>query len=60
MWAMCDWILEFDVQYGVHYAQDGGGKQGNVQVSCSLAQMQDLVSKLKDASKRLETLAANS
>jgi len=34
------------------------GKQGSVEFSCSLEQLQDLVSKLKDASKQLERSAA--
>jgi hypothetical protein len=41
-------------------AQDAGGKKESIRLGCSLAQMQDLVSKLKDASKRLEVLSTNS
>ena len=38
--------------------QEPGGKQGKVQFSCSLEQLQDLVSKLKDATKSLERFAS--
>jgi len=36
--------------------QNNDGDQQQVQMACSLAQMQDLVSKLKDASKKLELM----
>eukprot|EP00038_Savillea_parva_P009230 m.182144 g.182144 ORF g.182144 m.182144 type:complete len:192 (-) comp15454_c0_seq1:119-694(-) len=64
-----DWKLQYYMESNqldkvneAHYTlqlttEEGGGKKGQVQLACSLAQLQDLVSKLKDASKRLETLA---
>eukprot|EP00041_Stephanoeca_diplocostata_P005227 m.58356 g.58356 ORF g.58356 m.58356 type:complete len:200 (+) comp15644_c0_seq1:257-856(+) len=39
--------------------ENNGGQTDTVQLACSLAQMQDLVSKLKDVSKRLELLKDN-
>ena len=36
--------------------QNNDGDKQQVQMACNLAQMQDLVSKLKDASKKLELM----
>jgi len=39
--------------------QDDGNKTGTTQLACSLAQMQDLVGKLKEASRRLELMGSS-
>lgn len=63
-----DWKLDYymksnqlekinEPQFTLQFAtEDNAGARDNVQMSCTLAQMQDLVSKLKDASKRLELM----
>jgi len=63
-----DWKLEYymksnqlekvnEPHFTLQFAtEDNLGETDQVQLTCSLAQMQDLVSKLKDASKRLELL----
>jgi len=60
-----DWRLDYTVKnscldkvnepsYLINLKTQEPGKQGNLQFSCSVDELQDLVNKLKDASKSLE------
>jgi len=40
--------------------QDNHGASDNIQIECSISQMQDLVAKLKEAKKRMEIIASPS